>query len=142
MELEEFKKCIRSGRKPKYDRLEYAEKLIEWALKPDSRNLNGFCAENLIPYEYINRWARENEQFRLTYNTVMQIIGQRREEDLKSGKLHVKAYDLNAKVYDHVKRDADRNELEFELRLKKELEKEDKSKVDGRLLELLSELKA
>lgn len=141
MELEEFKECIRVGRPLKYDRREYAIKLLDWAMKPESLNLNQFCADNFIPHCYISKWAHENKEFNNAYQAVLQKLAYRREQALREGKLHVKAYDLNIKVYDKVKRDSDREEIEYELRLKKELEKEDKQKIDGRLIELLDSLR-
>jgi hypothetical protein len=139
-----FKKLVESikqGRPRKFDRDEYAIKLATWALKDDSLNLNGFCGEEGIPATYLHVWARDNQNFSLAYEATKAKLARRREVALKEGNLHVKAYDLNARVYDKELYGQWKDEKNFELRAKKEIDKEDLSKVDGRLLELLSALK-
>ena len=88
------------GRPREYDRGKVVNDLIEWAKKDDSINLNKFCALNGIPPSTILRWKDEDKDFREAYEFAKTYIGFRREEQLSKGKLHVKAYDLNATVYD------------------------------------------
>lgn len=92
-------------RRPReHDRLAIALKLIEWAKLPDSINLNKFCVSYCnppIPPQSITLWAKECEQFREAYMIAKGFLGARREEWLQADLLHVKAYDLNAAVYDH-----------------------------------------
>lgn len=112
------------GRPREYERLETAENMLKWALKDDSLNLTGFCAEYLIPSSTILQWSKEpteeGRQFQRAYNLVKDILGNRREKRLTDGALHTKAYDLNAKVYDAFLRDESRVQAEFEARLKAE----------------------
>lgn len=141
MNKDEFIQTIKQGRPRKYDRDEYTIKLIEWVQKEDSINLNGFCADNFIPPSILNDWATHDTKFSVAYELVKAKLAKRREQALKAGELHVKAYDLNARVYDKHLYTQWKDEKEYELRIKKDVESEDQSKVDGRLLELLDALK-
>jgi len=106
------------GRPREHDLDEWAEKLIEWSKKEDSSNLNGFCADNMLPPTYITRWAREDKHFCSAYEYAKAQLGARRERKLAEGTLHVKAYDLNAKVYDEFLKQEHRQEMEYEASLK------------------------
>jgi hypothetical protein len=106
------------GRPREYNLEEIAKKLVEWAQKEDSVNLNGFCADNGYVPSYITRWARENETFCAAYEYSKACLGKRRERKLSNNELHVKAYDLNATVYDHFLKDEKRLNAEFEAKLK------------------------
>jgi len=88
------------GRPREYDLKKVADDLLAWAAKDDSINLNKFCAYNDINPNTMLRWKEENPQFRGAYEQAKAWLGFRREEQLSKGKLHVKAYDLNATVYD------------------------------------------
>lgn len=110
------------GRPREYERLETAENMLKWALKDDSLNLTGFCAEYMIPSSTILTWSKETTeeglQFSRAYVLVKDILANRRERRLTEGALHVKAYDLNAKVYDSFLRDEHRANLAYEASLK------------------------
>lgn len=111
------------GRPREHNRDEIAEKLILWAKKDDSLNLCGFCADNLIAPSKIGMFARECEKFRLSLDITKSILADRREKMLSEGKLHMKAYDLNANTYDYFLKEEKREEKKFESDLKsKELE--------------------
>jgi hypothetical protein len=113
-----------AGRPREHDREKIALDMIEWAKKDDSLNLNGFCAEQLIAPSKITEWARANDEFRLAYETTKAILGRRREQGLINGTLHVKAYDLNACVYDQFLKEDKREQAKYEAELKaKEAEK-------------------
>lgn len=107
------------GRPREWDLDEMAYKLIEWVKKPDSINLCGFCAENMLSPSYISRWAKENYSFCQAYEYVKAQLGDRREKMLNEESLHVKAYDLNAKTYDHFLKEEHRQDLEFQSQLAK-----------------------
>ena len=89
-----------AGRPREYDLEKVAAQLLEWAAKDDSINLNKFCALNGINPNTMLRWKDEDSEFRGAYEKAKSFLGFRREEQLSKGKLHVKAYDLNATVYD------------------------------------------
>ncbi len=91
------------GRPRKHDRDQIGLELIEWAKLPDSINLNSFCCSREPPLapSKISQWAKECDYFRQAYEAAKAFIGARREQWLQSDHLHVKAYDLNAAVYDH-----------------------------------------
>jgi hypothetical protein len=131
-----------SGRLKVWDREEIAEKMLVWAAKDTSRNLNGFCAEIKIPPSNITRWAKENEIFCQAYEIVKAILAERREEGLVSGAVHVKAYDLNVKVYDAFLKEESREEKIFESSLKsgegEEINQEIKDKQDAILAQISS----
>lgn len=93
------------GRPREYDRAKVANDLIQWAQKEDSINLNKFCALHGIVPSTMLRWKDEDSDFREAYDYAKAFLGFRREEQLSKGKLHVKAYDLNATVYDAFGRD-------------------------------------
>ncbi len=113
----------KGGRPREHDRDAIAQELIDWAKKDDSMNLNGFCCSREPPLAptKITDWARECPRFRVAYDTAKAFIGQRREKKLASGALHVKAYDLNATVYDTFLKDERRLQAEFETDIKKQL---------------------
>lgn len=109
-----------SGRLREHDRNQIALDLLEWAKKDDSINLCAFCAEKTLPPQKLSDWAREDDLFRETYTVAKSYIGKRRELLLAQGKLHVKAYDLNANTYDHFLKEEKRLQAEFESRLRKQ----------------------
>src|SRR5258708_19190957 len=86
------------GRPREHNREQIAKDLIEWARKPESINLNEFCAhyEPIISPPKIGQWARECSEFRSAYEAAKAFLGYRREQKLNKQELHVKAYDLNA----------------------------------------------
>ena len=106
--------------RPGHDREEIARKLIEWARKEESRNLNGFCCqlEPPINANMVMNWARECIKFREAYEIAKAFLADRRERLLNEGKMHVKAFDLNASVYDIFTQDEKRSQAEFESKLR------------------------
>ncbi len=110
-----------SGRLPEYDREQAAEDLLEWSQLESSLNLNGFCAYYKVPPSYVSRWAKENEIFRQAYELAKARLGERRERLLSQDLLHVKAYDLNANVYDPFLKEERREQLQFEADLAKKV---------------------
>lgn len=109
------------GRPREHDREQIAKDLIEWSKKSDSTNLNAFCASIDLAPSMITNWARECDSFRRAYETAKAHLGARRERYLHEDKLHVKAYDLNAAVYDHFLKDERRMQAEFENKLKSDV---------------------
>lgn len=109
------------GRPREYNIPLLADQLIEWAKQSDSINLNKFCCtrEPPIPPSYLTRWANESDQFCEALSIAKAFIGARREEMLSSETLHVKAYDLNAAVYDYFLKQEKREQAQFESDLKK-----------------------
>lgn len=104
--------------RPGHDKEEVAKQLIAWSKLDDSINLCGFSADHDVAPRTIMTWAKENEEFRRTYEAVKTRIGARRERLLNAGQLHVKAYDLNANVYDLYRKEESREQLTFESDLK------------------------
>lgn len=109
-----------AGRPKEYDREAIGKALLEWAKKDDSLNLNGFCTTNdpLIPPSYLSVWAKEDDEFSQAYEITKSFLAVRRELKLKDGELHVKAYDLNASVYDFFLKEERRKEKEHEAEVK------------------------
>lgn len=109
-----------SGRIPEWDKEAVANKLIEWAKKDDSLNLNHFCCTHIppIPPSYIVRWSKDSDVFCQAYEIAKSQLGHRRERKLKEGELHVKAYDLNAATYDYFLKQEKRDQAEHEASLK------------------------
>jgi hypothetical protein len=108
------------GRPRIHDRDKIAEELIEWANKPESINLNKFCAVAAISPRYLSQWADECPHFREAYEYAKTFIGARREEMLNVDLLHVKAYDLNAKTYDYFLDEKYQKNAQFESSLRKD----------------------
>jgi hypothetical protein len=92
------------GRPSEYDKVAIAERMLEWAKQDDSININKFCAYNDIPARTFLEWVDDDIEFSRAYDKVKTFLGFRREERLNSGELHVKAFDLNATVYDQFNR--------------------------------------
>lgn len=101
------------GRPREWNLDEVAYDLIEWSKKEDSINLCGFCADYMIPPSHLTRWRDQDDDFRKAFEYAKIQLGSRREKMLNSDMLHVKAYDVNAKVYDHFLKDESRIEAEF-----------------------------
>lgn len=94
----------KGGRPQEYDRVLIASKMIEWAKQDDSININKFCAYNDIPSRTMLEWVDSDTEFSRAYDKVKTFLAFRREEKLNNGELHVKAFDLNATVYDRFTR--------------------------------------
>lgn len=107
-----------SGRLREHDRDKIAEDLLEWAKKEDSINLNGFCANKLIAPSKLSLWSKEDEFFRQAFEVAKSFIGERRERLLTNDMLHVKAYDLNAAVYDRFLKEERMEMAKYETLLK------------------------
>lgn len=110
------------GRPREYDRVQVAKDLIEWAQKDDSFNLNGFSAEYMITPSKVSDWSREDPNFREAFELAKAYLGARRERGLAEGKVHVKAYDLNASVYDGYLKQERREDISFALETKAAIE--------------------
>ena len=94
-----------SGSVEPLDHVKIGRDLLAWAQLPDSINLNKFCAiYNLRPTS-ISDMAKKHPDFTRAYEITKAHLAARREELLNSDKLHVKAYDLNATVYDQFTRE-------------------------------------
>jgi hypothetical protein len=107
-----------SGRLREHNREKIAEDLIKWATKEDSINLNGFCATKLIAPSKLSLWSKEDEFFRQAFEIAKSFIGERRERLLTNDMLHVKAYDLNAAVYDRFLKEERMEMAKYETLLK------------------------
>lgn len=88
------------GRPREYDLKKIAADFLKWAATDDAININKFCALNDLTPTQMIRWKDADADFRIAYEKVRTWLAFRREERLSAGKLHVKAYDLNATVYD------------------------------------------
>lgn len=114
-----------AGRPREHDRSAIAKALIEWAKKPDSINFNKFAAyyEPIFPVSKLRFWAAEDTEFRTAYECAKNFLAFRREEWLNQDKLHVKAFDLNATVYDLQHKEEKMEMLTFDASIHKEDEK-------------------
>lgn len=108
------------GRPREYNREKIAVDIIEWAKKEDSININKFCAyyDPPFPARKLCDWAREDEDFRASYETAKTFMAFRREEWLNNETLHVKAYDLTAAAYDYILKEEKKDQAKFESSLK------------------------
>lgn len=114
-----------AGRPREHDRDKIAQDLIEWAKKPDSINFNKFAAyyEPIFPVSKLRLWAAEDPEFRTAYECAKNFLAFRREEWLNQDKLHVKAFDLNATVYDLQHKEEKMEMAKFDSDLSKDTEK-------------------
>ena len=133
-------KDIKPGGRPRlHDRDQMADKLREWCAKDDSTNLNGFCAQEMISPDMIIDWAAENPKFAEAMKTAKACIADRREKYLAQGKLHIKAYDLNATTYDKFMKIERREAIEHEAQQKAKAESES---INPALLSEIAKIKA
>ena len=109
------------GRPIEHNKEEIAEKLLTWAELDTSINLCAFCSENKILPVQLTRWAADNERFSLSLDLTRAFLGARREVKLSEGKLHTKAYDLNAATYDYFLKYDRRDEKLFDHDLQKKM---------------------
>jgi hypothetical protein len=112
----------KGGRPREHDREQIALDLVEWAKSESSINFNKFCCtrEPPIPASKLLQWAKECDEFRAAYETAKAFLGCRREEWLSSERLHVKAYDLNATVYDLIAKDEKMEMSKYDSNLRKQ----------------------
>ncbi len=112
------------GRPREHDRDQIALDLVEWAKLESSINFNKFCCtrEPPIPATKLLLWAKEDDKFRMAYETAKAFLGCRREEWLSKEMLHVKAYDLNATVYDLIAKDEKMCTSQYEANLRKDVD--------------------
>lgn len=138
------------GRPIKYDRAQMAKEIIEWAKKPDSINLNGFCIDRDEPIDpsQVVAWSKEDGPFSQAYRIAKAFIARRRELMLSAETLHARAYERNVKVYDLFIKEEDREEIKYISDLKKEENKaldpqtmKSFDNIMGQLSSLQSELK-
>lgn len=107
-----------AGGRPGFDKELIAQQMLDWVKKPTSLNLCGFSAEYLVSPRIVMQWAKENEEFSRVYMITKAILGERREQMLKTGELHKSAYDLNINTYDLYRKEECREEKQFESDLK------------------------
>ena len=121
------------GRPREHDREQIAIDIIQWAKKVDSINLNKFCALYKPPFppKKLSEWAKENDEFRESYEIAKAFLAFRREEKLNSEELHVKAYDLNAAAYDYFIKEEKMAQAQFEASLKTQTD----SHIDEKIME-------
>lgn len=127
------------GRPREYDRVKIANDLRAWAELETSLNLNGFCGDQRFSAKTMLEWVESDPDFSEAYEEVRAILAERRERKLSEQTLHVKAYDLNASVYDGFLRREKRAQAEFEESLKSK-EKEAFSDEANELLDKFSSL--
>lgn len=140
--MEEEKKNL-GGRPRIHDREQIAIDLIEWAKKPDSMNFNKFCAlyDPPFPATKLLDWSSEDPKgFRVAYNTAKAFIAFRREEKLATEELHVKAFDLNATVYDLLAKAEQRDKLAYESKLKKDEVKQHTQEQEERMNAMMHQI--
>lgn len=111
-----------AGRPREHDRAKIAQDLIEWAKRQDSINFNKFAAyyEPIFPVSKLRLWSAEDPEFRTAYECAKNFLAFRREEWLNQDKLHVKAFDLNATVYDLQHKEEKMENAKFEASLGKD----------------------
>jgi len=130
-----------SGRLREHDREQIAKDLIVWAEKEESINLNGFCASKLIAPSKLWLWSKEDAFFREALELAKAFLGERRERLLTNDMLHVKAYDLNAAVYDRFLKEERMETAKFEYLLKFVQEENHNPEVLEKYNELMSLMK-
>ena len=108
------------GRPKEHDRDKIAKNLLEWAEEETSLNLNKFCAINKLPPSKLSLFAKENDEFRQSYELAKAFLAVRREEYLTDGMLHVKAYDISVAAYDYFVKEECRDQTQFEASIKKQ----------------------
>ncbi len=106
-------------RRPKeWDRDHLFETMLEWSHKPDAVTLLGFCDIYEISPQKLSEFAKEKPEYHEAFSLVKARVGRRREICLSKGVLHTKAYDVNAKVYDHFAKEEYREDLAYQASLK------------------------
>ncbi len=128
------------GRPREYDLKKVADDLLKWAATDDALNLNKFCCLNNIVPSTMLRWKDENTEFREAYMIARAFLGARREEKLSAGKLHTKAYDLNATVYDAFTREEKLAMAKAESEIAKDTAKSVDEHVNASVNALLNQL--
>lgn len=108
------------GRPIERDRKKIAKELLEWAKLSDSINLCKFCCTRDPPLapSKLCHYAKEDENFRQTYETAKSYLGARREYLLTNNQLHVKAYDINSSTYDYFLKEERREDAKYNSDLK------------------------
>lgn len=110
------------GRPRIHKREELMQDLLKWSLLPHSLNLNRWIGDKDLNYEYIHRWANEDDEFRLIVLKVKGNLAANREQMLCQGYLHPVAYKAGLNTYDKIIFDQWKEEKEFEYGLKNRAE--------------------
>lgn len=133
------------GRPRKHDRTKVINDMLEWARKDTSLNVNEFCAWHVDPPigpRMLSLWAKDDEEFLISYEAVKAFLAHRREKALQQGGLHVKCYDICAPAYDYVIYEQQMAYEAYKSKLKQEeqatVKEEDKVRFDAIMNQLSS----
>ena len=110
-----------AGGRPREDKSQVAQQLLEWAKKQGSVHLCKFCVEYCDPPiapHTLYKWGCEDEEFRKTYVLAKAYIAYKREEELNLGNLHPAAYNANKCVYDYFQEQHRKEVAEHEFKMK------------------------
>ena len=113
---------MKVGRPCKYDLNEEAEKILAWVERDDATALVLYTAERDIPYDAIAEWARDDAEFSRVLKRVKQRIAKRQRERLhdKENPLNYGLFMREHHHYDPFLKSCEREDKEFESKLKKE----------------------
>jgi hypothetical protein len=119
-----------SGGRPRiHKREELMKDLLKWSLLPHSFNLNRWCGDKDLCYEYLQRWAKEDDEFRLILLKVKGNLAVNREQMLCQGYFHPVAYKAGVNTYDKIMYEQWKEEKEYEYGLKNKAEVKGNVKV-------------
>lgn len=113
-------KISHGGRPREYDREVMAEMLLEWAQRPESVDIKGFCAEYFINPEVVMQYGSKDPVFHQAYVLAKCILGYKRDELVSDDLLHTSVYNQALCVYDPFVNEHQEKRLRFEHELTKE----------------------
>jgi hypothetical protein len=128
-----------------HDREKIMLDMIDWAKKDTSLNVNEFCAWFCDPPtspKRLSQWSKDDPLFEESYDACKSFLAHRRENALRTGELHVKAYDICAPAYDYVIYEQQMKLEAYKSKLKQEeqttVKEEDKTRFDAIMSQLSS----
>lgn len=136
--------CTTSGRPPKWDPIYEAQYMLEWIKDPDHFIFNELYSERGYCPEMASRWANDFPEFKQAYNKAKLTVAGRRERMCHGGLLEKSTFNRLQGMYDRYLVSFERDEKEFDARLRAKVEAETTAKPEetARHEQVMEQLKA
>ncbi len=113
-----------SGRPRSWDPIIEAEALLEWIKQPDAIILHKFSSSRGYCRDKFHLWNKECPEFSDAYKLAYEVISARREELALNSAIEKSVYHRHQGIYDKYLVAFEREEKEFDARLKAKVEAE------------------
>ncbi len=132
----------KGGRPITYEVDEVAERLDEWSQKESSIAFSGFCAEMSLDPDFFYDSVARHPKFSGSYRIAKQRLAHRRAQMYNSDALKEKDFLMYQKHYDAFLKREDRDDLQFELKIKNLLDSQYNEQTLSEFKKLMEEVQA